>query len=422
MSERLQFSTEIERGNEIVNRVAAIERFRRQPDTLDPTKEIEQTIKQMEGLVTDFPVIVSPQNLDELYLAELRQRLVAEHASLSVDLMSETPTFEQVIAYNGIPIEDIESLEVWLAENREPVKEANKRKFERTANQKDRRPVHLGVDELNREASSLAKEAVERVIRAISEEFGVAEAVKMFKRYMDSWETRSFANWISNTVRWSTHKTTYMNEDGVFVDSNEIIRLVGHEFGGHVRHHVVTKMTSYLPSFLKTATDLPTSGTMESVAQHFESRLFTILKENPNFYQSLGFNEPFEDIYQRYLDDKLIADYIMKRFQFGIYTLAKSTQDDRKTQMEKLMPYAIEPWWPAKFINYEKDNWDQVSGRLISWRISELRYVADPVGRIMRSVPADRIEEAERLILTGYWMPQGLEDWVRINLATPSFI
>ncbi len=420
MAERIEHTPEIEHGNELLNRVKQIEIFQRQPNNLVPHEEISSLVKDINDFHSSLPDINDPQNLGELFNVEIKRRLAAEVASLSVDISSEVASWQDVIRYHGIPQKDLDNLETWLAENMDKVSKANQRNFTRTKGSEDRAYIPLGSTVLRTQAESLITQYILRTTTVLRDflpaQLGVKEALKKYQVIVDSWQNRSYCNWISGVVGICTTDVAFMNQGEIYVDEPSFLALVGHELIGHACHNTLTH-NSDLPTFFRTITDTSIHSTGESISQYFEEKILDYLRKVPGITEKLGLTEPFENIYQKYHDDRLIQKYKSRRYQFAILSLAKAGKANFRDQIPAISKYSLEPQWVTNFIENLKYGWDEITGRLLPKYVRELMYAADPVGRIMENTPIENIPEAERLVLTGFWMPQGLEQWVQLNLS-----
>ncbi len=420
MSERLEYSPEIEQGNALVAQIQARNAFLDQPNTINPVPQTVELISNIQNLVNILPDNPQPTNLDQLYLQELKRRLSCEAVSLSNVIATEAAPWEQVIKAYGIPFEDLEVIEPWLENNMDLVKEANRRLFDNATNYVERANVPTGIGSLRARAEQIVENAMgsmnEVVLENLGNRLGVREFIQLYTFGADSTERRSYLNYLSKVLGISTQNVTYMRDGEIYIIPEELISLMGHEGLGHARHNTVTEASQDLPSFLKIRTGPPLQATNESIAQYFEAKFFDYLALHPSAVEKLKFTESFDHIYQRYKDTQLLNTYMNNLYYFAILTLAQSKQEDTSGQAEKISKYSINPSFPRNHINRYRNDWDKATGRLMTHVVSELRYAANPVARIMSSIPKDKVSQAEDLILKGFWTPQGLEQWVDLNL------
>lgn len=373
----------------------------------------------MGELAQEIPEIAMPRTVGELILGELRRRLNVEAAYLRMFTLAEVPSWQEVVALYGIPTEDLVAVESWLDFNLGEGAAVNSRLL-KSGDFSHRAPVPLGSGKFRRQAEELVGGALDSTAKMLKGFFSHRPGVKQFfDQYQlvpDSDEERSYLNWISQVVCVVTSQVVFMREGKIFLVPEELLRIVFHEGLGHGCHHIVSQSADHLPLFLRTDTGADIGASSESVAQYFETQFFDYLLNHPEADQHLPFEEPFGEIYQRYKDRQLLQEYWRRLYYFAVLTLAQSRPEDSQEQLARISRYSLDLSWPANFINNCTNNWDKATGRLLPRLVAELQYCGNPVKRALTKIAPEKLGQAEELILTGFWTPVGLEQWVKISL------
>lgn len=419
IKESLQAIPEIERGNTLIRIFDKLGTYRNQPYAIFSSNEVAQLASEMEKLVQEIPEIAMPRTAGELILGELRRRLNAESAFLRMFTSAEVPPWQEVMALYGISIEDVEAVESWLDSNVGEVEATNNRLL-KSGNFSYRADVPLGSGRFRLQAEELVGGALNSIAKVLEDFFpnrpGVKQFLDQYQLTPDFNEERSYLNWISRVVGVPISQVAYMREGKIFLIPEELLRIVFHEGLGHGCHYIISQTAHHLPLFLRTDTGPDIRASSESVAQYFEKQFFDYLLNHPEAAQNLPFEEPFRKIYQRYKDRELLQEYWECLNHFAILTLAQSRPENSQEQLARISRYSLDLSWPAGFINDCTNDWDKTTGRLSPRLVAELRYCANPVRRILTEVAPEKLGQAEELILTGFWTPVGLEQWVRFSL------
>lgn len=420
----MKYSTKnyLSEGSDLINKAKAILNYTRQPNVLLSFDEIKKLIADIESLSAKLRDVEVPQNFDQLFESELKRRLFAESMDLLANISNEVLPWEQLVASYGVPMEDLEDLEKWLGENINQVRDANLRHFKNNNDLADRTYLrhYTGIEKKVAEGEKLVNRKVKILINTIKEcfgdESGVNLALSEYTFFVDKNEQRSYISTIARIIAVCSSDLVYFNGNKIYLDEDELLSIIGHEFFGHARHFVLTESTKDLPEFLRIRTDNGVVASLESISQYFEKKFFDWLADNQEAQKKLKLKKSFESVYKEYIDKLCIGEYRRKRYRYAIYTLARSGQAKWRDNIDAIRKYSLEPFWFTNFINQHKYDWDEITGRLNPRTVRELIYAADPVKRIMAKVSDNHIKEVERLVLTGYWTPKGMEDWVRLKL------
>jgi len=417
MHERIN-TTEVVSGNVLIHQVEDLAIFLEQPYTIVPTPRVRNLMGEMHTLANGIIEVSEPQSFYELVMSELKRRLITDSMYLSRYTKEEFLQLNEVIDTYGISWDDVEQFEGWLDENTGKVEALNDRLSKES--REHRSSVPIGSFKVRYEAEKVLDNKITSLrnflSNSLADQPGVIELLKDYRFVADFIYSRSYHDGESKIVGFSTSKILYMRDGQVCVDEAELIRIFGHEVLGHTRQQVVTEGAEELPYFLRTKTGYAIDASGESISQYFQDRIFDYLLADPEAADGLGFDKPFEQIYQDYQNTQLLRNYWRNLEHFGIVTLARSSESDSKNQIDTLLRYSVDKSWPVDFVFRHRGDWDRSTGRLVPRIVHELRYSANPVGRIMSGVAIDKIAVAEGLILRGFWTPRGLEQWVNFNL------
>jgi len=391
-----------------------------QPNSIVDPEYSKTLLDDFTQLKADLSSVLSaqPKTVDEVLINELAR--VADFCVSVLDEDSESRAFppEKIFDMYSVEKNYFDDVKVWLSDNREKVRNVNKRQLENYA-ESGRTRVMLGSKLLRDRAEKIGERLLGEFTSVVGSIFpmpGYQEFLNNYCISFDSFEKRSYANRKLRVVMLSTSDCFYGLNGELFVDPVLFIRAFGHEVLGHAMNYYLTDQST-LPLFAKENYFAISSSTRESICEYFEDRLFELLRGHSDKIGVLEKLPPFDVIYQRYEDTKLLDIYSKKLFRLGIWILANSTKSDYDKKIFALGEYSIEPKWLSWFVNKHRDSWDKSSGLLLSKITRELRYANDIVPEIIATTGSKgpSVPDVEKCLLTGTWSPQGLVEWVRLG-------
>lgn len=423
-------TSETERADELIRRLTKLHNYSNLTNSIATEAPRQKLAQEMTELAESVPENKDPKTPQEVVSAEMRRRLNAEAQILLSRISPEVETWQEIIGSLGIPEQDLDNVGIWLTDNLEKVRETNDRLLEGAENLTPRLTVDLGIEELRMRAQYVVERHLDVLKDVLRKDFSSLPGVTQFlDRYLIASNVKysgAYVNWQAYILSVGVESCTQIYQNEVSVIPEDLIAIVGHEGLGHCANFMTTEAAVFLPEFLRSRTGPATEATAESVAKYFERKFFDFLKFHPIAVKRLEFQEDFDKIYHRYKETQLLEDYWYNLKHYGRLTLAKNGKPDvrngkpqnetSRATMEELVKYSLDPKFPIWFLKNRENDWDQSTGRLLRDEVAQLRYCTKSAQRIMTGLTGDRVPLAEKLILTGAWTPEGLEQWVRVNL------
>lgn len=213
-----------------------------------------------------------------------------------------------------------------------------------------------------------------------------------------------------------------------------MIRIIGHEVGGHGLHFETTKVSN-LPDLLKEASS-DTIPYEESVAQFFERFIFDILEESTQTQNILGIQDTFPKMQEKLEARSLLDKYLSDFFYHTLMILSdpkyihsgESIYDTEPNnrRIEALIPAALYPSLAINMVQKYVHCYDPTSGVLNFTSANEIRYAARPVERIIELYKKNGIDINQKgedqdhffeTIYTGFWTSKGAIEWAKFRLS-----
>ncbi len=394
-----------------------------------PVRAVGRIYEDMQALADSIPDIQTPNNQDELLLAEVKRRMAGQAVFVEQNLSGRLYDFDTVTKILGIPEQDLKSLRPWLEQNRSRTQEAIERLFDSRGNNERELPLASDVPSVRRQAEEFAGVHIEQYHKTIAKLLEKLTKVGNFARDVNVHPSniqRSYYNHKTNIVGMSIPSILFGKENGTLgLREGELIRLYGHEAMGHALNFAITR-ASGLPFLLTDDSNL-TVATAESVAQFYEKRLLGDLRSSTETQKALDIEHKFAKIYQDAKDGEQLKDYDKRIGWYGITVLADKALGDpkdpsvlkRKTEM--LADVALNRIGIAGWVEDHKNQFDS-EGNLSASMVSELRYCAQPVPRALEEFTKRGIEYngkgrsyIDSTLLRGLWTPIGFVDNARLR-------
>ncbi|HLB51933.1 hypothetical protein A3F07_02190 [candidate division WWE3 bacterium RIFCSPHIGHO2_12_FULL_38_15] len=407
----------ISKGNKLYERVLKREFHFDQPYSIIDLEYTRNLLSDFKMLSGELPKIEGPKSLDEILVYELSKICNNQIQNLEDEFNPSIKTPEQVISMYEVTSKDLDEIKKWLSTNKDKVIAANLRQMEAYSSSR-RSEVALGSPKIRVDAEFLVLRYVDNFKKVLSEFFsdfpGVPQLLDEYIISVESDNSRSYADKVAKASYLSVAKCCYMLDGKINLIPERLISLLGHEVLGHCLNYINTDLSD-LPLYIKENLNAMTSASKESVADHFESLVFEFLNGNKNAADSMGFEEDFENIYNRFKDTRILMDYWNKLSMVGYWILSNTKVDDFNKQVKELLTYSIDIKWPASFVNRHRQDWNRSTGLLLPKFVSELRYSVNPVKEMLAGVNDARKSKIEKLILVGNWTPTSLKYWISVN-------
>jgi len=407
----------IQKGNKLYEKVLKREYHFDQPYSVIDLDYTKNLLSDFKNLYKELPKNENPRSLDELLVYELSKICRNQIDNLEDEFNPSIKTPDQVISMYEVGSEDLDKIKEWLRSNRENIVAANLRQMDAYSSSR-RSDVALGSPQLRAVVESLILSYIEIFKKVLSQYFpdfpGIPQLLDTYVISVESVNPRSYADKVAKAAYIGVARCCYMLDGKVNLIPEKLLSLFGHEVLGHCLNYINTDL-SELPLFVKENIGPMSSASKESVADHFESLIFEFLNDNKQAADSMGFEEDFKKIYERYNDTRILTDYWNNLAMVGFWIMSHTKMDDFDKQVKELLPYSIDIKWPANFVNRHRQDWNRSTGLLLPKVVSELRYSADPVKEMLAGVDKVKEEEIEKLILIGNWTPASLKHWVGIN-------
>src|SRR3989344_1352198 len=355
----------ISKGNKLYERVLKREFHFDQPYSIIDLEYTRNLLSDFKMLSGELPKIEGPKSLDEILVYELSKICNNQIQNLEDEFNPSIKTPEQVISMYEVTSKDLDEFKKVLSE-------------------------------------------------FFSDFPGVPQLLDEYIISVESDNSRSYADKVAKASYLSVAKCCYMLDGKINLIPERLISLLGHEVIGHCLNYINTDLSD-LPLYIKENLNAMTSASKESVADHFESLVFEFLNGNKNAADSMGFEEDFENIYNRFKDTRILMDYWNKLSMVGYWILSNTKVDDFNKQVKELLTYSIDIKWPASFVNRHRQDWNRSTGLLLPKFVSELRYSVNPVKEMLAGVNDARKSKIEKLILVGNWTPTSLKYWISVN-------
>lgn len=416
----------LKEADDLLERVEHISRFSDKYNHM-PYSEAQRIIDKMRAFAEALPSPDSVTSFEAVLLNEIARRVRGEAEHFANYLSSHSYSYEQVLQHHAIPQEDIDALKPWLEAHRAQALETIDRLFrERKVEEHNLQPL-LDIPKMRQNTEVFAADVISKFHRILSRYFNELTQVGEHLKNIDAQPTvseRSYFNQLYNTLALAILRICKVDKSGMLiVDYKSLISSYGHEGMGHAVNAVLSRLSD-LPSLTKRESRLVVSS-QESVAQFYEKRIFEDLKNNLSLLRELGIDNLFGEIYQDALDTRLLDKYNLALFQYGITVLAdKSLGEPRdpesiKRRIERLAPVALSHTFSNRFVIDYLDKYDPY-GNLRPNIVAELKYCAKPVQRALALFAEQGITYEnggrsliDRVLLTGYWTPQGFVDNAR---------
>jgi hypothetical protein len=396
--------------------------------TVFPFQEAGRIVAEMNEITSAIPDIETPENQDQLMLAELKRRLNGEALNLEQRLSPMHYDFSSVVSMYGIPEADIAGLRSWLEANKGKTELAIARLYETNDVQSIELGLPTDIPQVRRQAEEFATKHIQKYHRNLGKMLQDLTKVGAFLRDINAVPTndaRSYFHPLTQTLAIGIPAICFTTEDGSLqVRERDLITLYGHEGMGHALNHVITKSNG-LPYFLTKDSPL-TVATMESVAQHYQNVILDDLKESPETQIALGLEHKFGEIYTEAKDIAQLEEYKLKLFQYAITVLADKNlghpQDPAtiRRKIDTIREVTIDPTFPLQFVEQNRYNFDS-QGNLNSALVGELRYSAQPVRRALDEFAKQGVyydgegrSIIDSTLLKGFWTPIGFVDNARL--------
>ena len=388
-----------------------------------PYGEAAKLLENMRIVADSITENPEPESKEEVIFSELKRRLEGEATSLEQGLQPTHYDFDKVVSAYATPKLDIEALRPWLEENREKTLNAIKRIHDTNEIQKYELGLPVDIPGVRRQSEEFASVHIQRYHKRLGKMLEDLSEAAEFLREIDAAPTtqkRSYFNYITKTLALGIPAITFLSEDGTLqLRERELIKLYGHEGMGHALNKVITNSNN-IPYFLTQESSLIT-GTQESMAQFYQNVIFEDLKKSPETQKDLGIKHKFEEIYQEAKDISQLEEYQSKLFQYAIKVMSDKSlgePQNRQTVQKKvnlISEVTLDPSYPLSIVENNRQNFDS-QGNLNSALVSELRYCAKPVDRVLKEFESKGITyegEGRSLIdstlLKGFWTPIGYE-------------
>jgi hypothetical protein len=396
-----------------------------------PYDEALRIMHEMRDLSSHIPDTASPKTEEEVIRAELKRRLNGEASSLEQSLSSKCYDFNTIISILGIPKQDIAELRPWLLKNKESTIEATRRLYHTKEIKNYELHLRYDIPSVRRQAEEFAAVHVQKYHKLLGEFLQKMTKVGEYLRdiaAVPTTEGRSYFHPLTNQLAIGISAICFSTEDGlIHIREKDLIQLYGHEGMGHALNAVITK-NSKLPYFLTKDTNL-TSGTAESIAQHYQKVIFEDLKKSEATQEALGIRHSFGQIYQESKDSSKLSEYMQKLSQYATTVLADKElgkPDDPNTvkrKIEVIGEVALVPSYSRWVVEKNLQNFDS-EGNLDIRTVSELMYCAKPVQRALAEFEKQGIKyegenrsRIDNVLLTGFWTPEGYVENARVQAA-----
>jgi len=418
----------IRRSEKLFRELDKVEMFRSRYN-MNPYPEISRIVPELYKLAEKIPEIQNPQTHEEVLQSELRRRLMGGAFILDTAFSDKRYDFDAVVAVYAIPREDLAALRPWLESNKEEVLDSIDRLFKNSDLDDFEMGLKLDIPHVNAGAGFLVGNEIDRYHKIIGELLQNLTSSGDYLRDISAAATsqdRSYFDPISKTLAIGIPAVASTGKDGILkIKERELITLYGHEGMGHALNAIISD-TGELPFFQRQGNSGLVVSTAESVAQFYQRRIFEDLKDSPETQKKLNIKHKFDEIYQENLDTQLMQDYTLKLSQYAILILGDKNLGDpqdpetMKRKIELISEICIAPQYALGVIEGNRLQFDP-EGNLNPEMVSELRYVANPVGRALEEFAKQGIHydaQGRSLIddtlLKGFWTPIGFVDNARV--------
>ncbi len=411
----------VAQADEVVLELKGITQFDGEHHILPP-KSGRSLVTRMKSIAGQTHSIMPQSAYEKVIFSEIKRRLEGDAFYLDVKLSGKSHDFETVLHILDIPSEDVSSIKPWLVSHKEEAEEAVERLYVLRKNNEEKFDISMDVPSEHDEAIGAVGSRIKHYHTIIGKLLGKLSNKGSYLLHLEALPTkgdRSYFNPPLNRLALSISALVYLTNDRrMHVDDREMIRLYGHEGMGHALNKVATD-ESNLPFFLKQSSAV-TIATEESVAQFYERRLFEDLLQSPETQRSLDIEHRFQKIYDEARDLRLLQEYNKNIFYYSISVLADTSLGNHsdplvvKKRMALIDSVALDRRTASNIVEQNRYNYDS-EGNLYSSLVSELRYCARPVQRVLelfsaknRQYDLNNRNVIDTLFLTGFWTPRGL--------------
>lgn len=402
----------LEQGNSLIERARHIDAYLNRPNSVLPINDLNILIKDFEKTIKELPRIKNPESINEVFLFELKQRLLGEKMFWQTTYKSEQPSFDEIINTSGVPKSDIDDVEKWLKQNLDKVIKTNSQVLNEKHYEYRENPL-LSALATYQEASELLLKSIDKVLKLLNSfQSRVPEIAKIRKEFkiVALRGDRSFTYSVKRIIGISIPNTIFTANGKLKVDYTALIAAVAEEACAHAVSQIKTEADRNLPEFIKDDLHLGVKPSNESVAEYFVEEIFDWLEKER---KKTDFEIDIDEIVREHKKQKVLSDYWKNIWLYEILVLAQSKKEDFKNQMKKLAKYWIDPSGPRRTINKYNEYWDRKTGRLLPNTVRELIYCAKPVKRLEKEIGKNRLRKLENKLLEGHWSPLGLEFWIK---------
>ncbi len=412
----------------LLNEVEQLGRFESKHH-VSPLSAVQRVYSGLCELYSSIPERDALHTKDELYAFELKRRLMSAAFSLEQRLQPQSRDYNALLHVYGIPQEDITALRPWLLAHKEQVVQTIQNLYDQNGVTTYEIDV-MGMPHLGSSLLASLEPYVTKYHSVLWDAFGSLPGSETPRPALFlGMIPRSYYDPLMNTVGIAVPNISYLTEDGQTIRKvGEVLRIFGHEGLGHARNSLLTKQsTQQLPLFLRKGMSL-TTPTEESLAQHYERRIFEDLQGSQELLTALGIQDEFSRFYTDVKETMLLKQYQQRFAQYAITVLADSSfgtnphdPQTKERRMQALQDVALNP---GDFMSYVEQHlrYYDPRGNLLPHVVSELRYVAQPVSRALNEFKKHGIlYEGEsralidRTLLHGFWTPEGYVHHARLT-------
>lgn len=277
MSAENQMPPFVERGDVLLKELERMQKFSAEFGVVPPQVAVDLQTKLGE-YSNGLAFINQPSSRIEAIQNEYGRRLGAEALILKRSSSSEPMTFEEIKGMYGVTKADIDALRPWLEDNRPIMIDALNGLYANSEIDNYRLPISGDVPKIRKGAELFAEQKINSYMKVIGallkEKSGLDLSI------IDAVPTtidRSYFNGITRQLALSIGRIGYSTKNELYnLDILQMLRLIGHEGMGHALNNLASD-NKELPLILRQVGSALTSGTAESIAQHFEKKYSQIL-------------------------------------------------------------------------------------------------------------------------------------------------
>jgi len=376
-------------------------------------------LSEVEFLIKKVPEIYEVNSVEELYILELKRYLELISAFLKRKIVGKRQNWVEIKELYYIQDEDLLQIENWLRSNKELIFETSNRllnsdKFANVETVQWIPNSYKIKEKIEREMLRL----VEILVRFTKDTFAKNDdrIAQEFDNYIFdfNYDIRSSVfRENSKAVLFNMNNIVNFQEGKPIIDFGLFVEHFGHEVWGHCMNQIMTRISD-LPEFLKIPQTAASKTIEELVSIYFEKKIFVVLEEKQDYYEEFRTNISFADFIKEYKTIKLMLDYSKKLRDFVMYQVITFNQISETDLLRRVAKYSLSEEYAKYLVNTNIREYN--SGKGFFDDLYFLRYHSLFLDKLISNIDKSKINKAERAFLTGYWSPDGLKEWINLNI------